>query len=124
LYGSFNAELHPEPIKQIGVSGFVTVLLEADGDIVCYPPRVFGADVGKVSMLSTSPLELDESYAVILACPADFDRDGLVTGADLAVLLAQWDQASYGLASDINADGIVDQADLGLLLAAWGPCQG
>jgi alpha-tubulin suppressor-like RCC1 family protein len=124
LYGSFNAELHPEPIKQIGVLDYATVLLEADGDIVFYPPLTIAADIGKVSMLSTTPLASDFSVAVILACPADFDRDGIVSGADLAVMLAQWGQVSYALASDINADGIVDQADLGLLLAAWGPCQG
>jgi hypothetical protein len=72
--------------------------------------------------------EADNSTRLIVstprpACAADFDRDGIVSGADLAVMLAQWERTGAA-ESDINADGIVDQADLGLLLAAWGPCQG
>jgi hypothetical protein len=51
------------------------------------------------------------------ANPADLDGSGLVDGADLGILLANWGQAGLG---DIDADGIVGGADLGILLAAWG----
>jgi hypothetical protein len=51
-------------------------------------------------------------------CPADFNGDGAVTGADLGMLLADWG----GFQHDLTGDGIVSGADLGALLAVWGPC--
>jgi hypothetical protein len=50
--------------------------------------------------------------------PADLNRDGVVDGADLGLLLAVWN--SSDAAADLNDDGVVDGADLGLLLSAWG----
>ncbi len=51
-------------------------------------------------------------------CPADFDADGTVGGADLGVLLGSWGGSDL----DLTADGIVNGADLGVLLGAWGAC--
>ena len=51
-------------------------------------------------------------------CPADFDADRTVAGADLGILLGGWGGADQ----DLNADGIVNGADLGILLGAWGAC--
>ena len=53
-------------------------------------------------------------------CPADFDGDGVVNGADLGLLLSGFStsEATY----DLNGDGLVDGSDLGLFLAAFGPC--
>jgi hypothetical protein len=48
----------------------------------------------------------------------DFNRDGLVNGADLSILLAAWGSDGPG---DLNGDGTVGAADLALLLAAWTP---
>jgi predicted outer membrane repeat protein len=53
-------------------------------------------------------------------CPnvfGDLNGDGIVDGADLGILLAQWD--SEGPQGDLDNDLDVDGADLGLLLAAW-----
>jgi hypothetical protein len=36
------------------------------------------------------------------------------------MLLSEWDSASA--AYDLNRDGVVNGADLGLLLGAWGGC--
>ncbi|MFO0873814.1 MAG: CRTAC1 family protein [Phycisphaerales bacterium] len=52
------------------------------------------------------------------ACPADFDGNGSVDGADLGSLLGDWN----GSARDLTGDGVVDGADLGVLLGAWGAC--
>lgn len=49
--------------------------------------------------------------------PADLNGDGRVTGADLGLLLANFN--APGPVGDLNRDGIVNGADLGLLLAAW-----
>jgi hypothetical protein len=48
--------------------------------------------------------------------PADLNGDGVVDGADLAALLAQWGTDG---AADLNDDGIVDGADLAQVLSNW-----
>lgn len=48
---------------------------------------------------------------------ADLNGDGHVDGADLGLLLGNWNGSGVG---DINGDGTVDGADLGLLLGSWG----
>ena len=55
------------------------------------------------------------------ACPADITRDRVVSGDDLAVLLASW---SLGAASgaDVDGSGLVDGGDLAALLGSWGAC--
>ena len=47
----------------------------------------------------------------------DMNGDGVVDGADLGLLLANWGGSGSG---DLNMDGTIDGSDLGLLLAAWG----
>ncbi|MFO0828149.1 MAG: alpha-amylase family glycosyl hydrolase [Phycisphaerales bacterium] len=48
--------------------------------------------------------------------PADFDCDGTIGGADLAILLGAWGTST----ADLNADGTTNGADLAILLGAWG----
>jgi len=48
--------------------------------------------------------------------PYDLNGDGIVNGADLSILLAQW--GGPGTA-DFNGDGVVNGADLAQLLGAW-----
>ncbi len=56
-------------------------------------------------------------------CVGDLDRNGIVDGTDLGVLLIQWGSpGSPGFNADFNGDGVVDGADLGLMLNAWGAC--
>ena len=59
-------------------------------------------------------------YETCPACPADLDGNGIVDGADLSVLLANW--ASTGGPADITGDGLVDGSDLSTLLGYWGAC--
>lgn len=50
--------------------------------------------------------------------PADFNGDGVVDGADMGLLIAEWGQVlSFG---DLNGDGVVNGGDVGMLLAYWG----
>ena len=51
---------------------------------------------------------------------ADLNGDGVVNGADLALVLAAWGQPCLGCAADVNQDGQVNGADLALVLAGWG----
>ncbi|MBX3355004.1 MAG: hypothetical protein KF724_04825 [Phycisphaeraceae bacterium] len=52
-------------------------------------------------------------------CSPDLNGDGVVNGADLAILLGLWGPAGAGTCADLNGDGIVDGADLAILLGAW-----
>jgi len=55
-----------------------------------------------------------------LPCIGDLNGDGIVDGADLAELLANWGQRN--VPADLDGDGTVDGADLSLVLGNWGPC--
>ena len=48
--------------------------------------------------------------------PSDLNRDGLVDGADLSILLGEW---GTGGEADFDGNGIVDGADLTTMLGAW-----
>lgn len=56
-------------------------------------------------------------------CPTDINRDGIVNGSDISVLLGFWGPTGTAFpAADINQDGIVNGGDLAALLSTWGPC--
>ena len=52
-------------------------------------------------------------------CPADFNDDEVVDGADLAILLGGWGQPGP---TDLNGSGTTDGADLTIVLGSWGAC--
>jgi CxxC motif-containing protein (DUF1111 family) len=56
-----------------------------------------------------------------VACPGDFNENGVVDGGDLGLMLVAWGSCT-GCPEDLNADGNVNGADLGLMLVAWGVC--
>ena len=79
------------------------------------------ADLGLAPNLAAVAGVQHASVAVGLA--GDVNADGVVNGADLALLLGTWGQnaATAGfLASDLNGDGTVDATDLSVLLSRWG----
>ncbi len=67
---------------------------------------------------------LELTTVALPSCPADLDGNGVIGGADLAIVLGAWGPGCGGCASDLNADGTVDAADLAILLGAWGDCAG
>ena len=56
-----------------------------------------------------------------VACPGDFNDNGVVDGGDLGLMLVAWGTCSE-CPEDLNGDGNVNGADLGLMLVAWGVC--
>jgi hypothetical protein len=48
----------------------------------------------------------------------DLDGDGIVSSADLGMLLGSWG-VCVGCPADLDGDGVVSSADLGLLLGNW-----
>ena len=56
-------------------------------------------------------------------CLGDLNEDGIVGGADLALLLGGWGPCDGATCiGDFDENGQVNGADLALLLGAWGPC--
>ena len=51
------------------------------------------------------------------ACPADFNRDGGVDGADVEAFFAAWEAAEPD--ADVNQDGGIDGGDVGGFFEAW-----
>lgn len=68
-----------------------------------------------------STVDLDRFVLEFVPAEAspDLDGNGMVDGADLAVLLGDWG-ACEGCAADLDGNGSVDGADLAVLLGAWG----
>jgi hypothetical protein len=62
--------------------------------------------------------------AAASSCPADLNGDGVVNGADLAILLQGWGRCppKPPCPGDITGDGMVGGADLGVVLQSWGAC--
>lgn len=56
--------------------------------------------------------------ALVPACPADLNHDGVVNGADLSLLLGDWG----GPGGDLDGDGTTNGSDLAVLLGGWGSC--
>jgi len=55
-------------------------------------------------------------------CPADFNGDGRVDGADLPIVLGSWGGCPGDCPPDVDGDGDVDGADLSSVLTSWGDC--
>jgi len=56
-----------------------------------------------------------------ICCTADLNGDGIVNGADLAIILGLWG-ANYINPADLTGDCLVNGADIAVVLGQWGPC--
>jgi hypothetical protein len=56
----------------------------------------------------------------LACCPTDLDGDGIIAGADLAMLLGAW--GTNDPMFDLDGDGLVSGSDLALILGSWGDC--
>jgi len=69
----------------------------------------------------TEPIPVEivppEPLGAVIFCPADFNQDGGIDGADVVDFFAAW-EAATGL-SDVNGDGGVDGDDVSRFFDAW-----
>lgn len=65
---------------------------------------------------------LDNGQNTVCFCDCDINGNGIVSGADLGILLTQWGPGNQSTLADFNRDGMVNGADLAALLSEWGPC--
>ncbi|MBX3355299.1 MAG: hypothetical protein KF724_06340 [Phycisphaeraceae bacterium] len=115
---SLGGALHVELIN-----GFVPVWSDTFGVLVA------GDRTGSFATTSVPTLPLTlfidpqiGASGVLLKVRAigDINDDGVVDGADLAILLGSWGPCP-GCPGDLNGDGVVDGIDIAILLGAWGP---
>lgn len=59
----------------------------------------------------------DLSMILVPLCPADFNQDGGIDGADVDDFFSAWEAGEA--AADVNADGGIDGSDIGVFFAAW-----
>ena len=103
--------------RQVRVGRFV-LPQTADGEILSFSGSIsYKVHPNGVPQQASSIASFDLPE---LVCPWDIDASGVVDGADLGLLLLNWDSADA--AADVNGDGLVDGADLGLVLLNWGLC--
>ena len=105
-------------LESLGVelpAGFTLAAAQSisdDGRVICgwgYEDVIFFPDAWIVVLPAGEP-----------PCPADFDGNATVDGADLALLLVAWGSSDAGV--DLDGSGTIDGADLALFLAEWGDC--
>lgn len=79
--------------------------------------RFVARDLGTGSLVEAGVDYVRVSISGCANNPADLNKDGVVDGADISLLLNNWGGSGVG---DIDGNGIVDAADLSALLNAWG----
>ena len=99
-------------VDMLGVSGATTSKLTLD-DATARNGGVFELVAANSNGASISaPIKLEAGIV------GDIDGNGLVNGADLAIVLGSWGTCA-GCAADINGDGVADGADLAIVLGNW-----
>ena len=129
-FASFLGDNDPnfDTMRRIDVTDLVQAWSDGQPNwgIAILPEIIGGNDEGIEIWTSESgnPLlrpRLEVEFDLPPAPPSpDLDGDGVVTSADLGLLMAAWNEIGADPA-DLNLDGIVNAVDLGILIAAWGP---
>ena len=80
-------------------------------------PRDLWVDETVPNLAWANPLEYPQSIDPIDSILGDLDGNGRVDGADLTILLTDWNTTASN--SDLNGSGLVGGDDLAILLANW-----
>ena len=80
-------------------------------------PRDLWVDETVPNLAWADPESYPSGIDPIESPTGDLNHDGLVDGADLSILLGNWNSSNTD--SDLDGSGLVDGADLNLLLANW-----
>ncbi|MBS0195616.1 MAG: hypothetical protein JSR77_02555 [Planctomycetes bacterium] len=76
-----------------------------------------GLDVGTIDSFSITPLSLSPACSFCPSCPADYNQDGGVDGADVGAFFPDWENSAA--CADVNLDGGIDGGDVEAFFAAW-----
>jgi len=82
-------------------------------------PRFYSKENAFVIFNLAQAAQLQYEIRVLPECAnADINCDGLVNGADLALVLGNWGECA-DCPEDLNDDGVVNGADLAIVLGGW-----
>lgn len=87
--------------------------ISGDGRFVAFPSKADNLVAGDTNA-KIDVFVRDLGHLVL----GDLNGDGIVNGADLALVLGSWG-ACAGCPADLNGDGVVDGADLAVVLGNW-----
>ena len=74
-------------------------------------------DCGTTAVSTTARLTVLPEGSCGAPCPADFNQDGGVDGADIDSFFGAWEAGDTG--ADVNQDGGVDGSDIDTFFTAW-----
>lgn len=78
---------------------------------------VYGSDIPGMNVLGSTFNAIVQGIPNVLG---DFDQDGVVGPADMAMLLARWGEVSFGANPyDLDGNGIIGAGDLAILMGNW-----
>jgi hypothetical protein len=122
------AGLLPPRYTQIAAGAIHSVALSEDGAVACWGDNEVGqcsvpAGIGFAESIAAGGNTTSVVYRGPDRCSPDLVRDGVVDGADLALLLSAWGTAGTPQHdSDLDGDGVVGGGDLAVLIGGWGRC--
>jgi hypothetical protein len=103
-----------DSIVTVSVDG-VAVLFGSVGGSTTTNVAAFGDQSIVGASTSATASVVVEAAAPFL--PSDLDRNGLVGGGDLAIMIGAW--GTSDCSADLTFDGVVDAMDLAVLFGAW-----
>jgi len=65
----------------------------------------------------SEPMTMTFMASEVAGCPADFNEDGGIDGADVDAFFAEWEMGGHH--ADVNADGGIDGSDVGEFFMIW-----
>ncbi len=102
------------------IPGIGTIAGSGDAALVVTAPAESGLAFRAVVSNGCSSAISTEAVLTILSCggcPADFNQDGGIDGADVEAFFAAWEAGEFS--ADVNSDGGIDGTDVEAFFAAW-----
>jgi hypothetical protein len=96
--------------------------ISGQGTPILHLSGVTQADAGAYTLYFYGGCNWSANYTLLVndcapACPADFNQDGGVDGADVDAFFAAWE--SGDASADVNQDGGIDGGDIETFFVAW-----
>lgn len=106
------------PTYSLGADEFL--MLQPGQYLLGYSAAVGVQAVGEEGEAIAHEVDFESDFQFIVPVPggADIDGDGLVNGADIAMVLGSWGSCA-GCPAGLNDDGVVDGSDLAVVLGNW-----
>jgi hypothetical protein len=107
-----------------GDEGRIELGCNSDGQAA--PTYIYAPQCGATSLITLDAVGFGNRHLVMTLllstgdappCPADYNQDGGIDGADVAAFFADWEEGLPG--ADVNQDGGIDGADAAYFFEVW-----